>query len=84
MEKKPSPGNEGKEDKKRKEKLFEKLEACEEWLKQYKPDQYTAWHATKYEDKSYEQIGEENGWNIEKVRTLVQNGMLNIKKCCEK
>jgi len=60
----------------KKEEEYHRLSDC---LNSLKPDQKTSIVAFYLENKSYQQIMEENGFNFMEVKSHIQNGKRNLK-----
>ena len=62
------------------EKDLSALEAC---IEELKDEQQRCIKLFFLEKKSYQQVNEETGLNIKKVKSHIQNGKRNLKMCLE-
>ena len=62
------------------EKDLEALEAC---IEELKAEQQRCVKLFFLEKKSYQQVNEETGLNLKKVKSHIQNGKRNLKMCLE-
>lgn len=62
------------------EKDFEALEAC---IEELKAEQKKCVMLFFLEKKSYNQVNEETGIELKKVKSHIQNGKRNLKMCLE-
>jgi RNA polymerase sigma-70 factor (ECF subfamily) len=68
------------EDREDSERHLQQLQNC---MNKLKEEQKHCVELFYYQEKSYKEIELQTGWNFKEVKTYIQNGKLNLKKCMQ-